>query len=298
MVPTRLGRAVAYAATFALLGACAEVTQTPLVPDDAAAFGKIPTNPSPNLGVADIEFFEVCKQYVGQVGPAVTVDVAVSGTSAPTNFQVTLADGECKDVWLHGGTADQVTVTEQVPANYSASYVREVVTRTGYTVDPVAAGNSASGNVSGNPGEGTLVRFINTFVPPPPPPSCTLTQGYWKNHQSDWDDAGDNRPFLTTDLFYNSGVSYITIMNTAPKGGNAYIQLAHQFIAASLNVGGLSGSGVAAVDAALAGADAYFAGAAAGIPNPSGSLRTQLQGWATTLDDYNNGVTGPGHCTD
>jgi hypothetical protein len=126
-------------------------------------------------------------------------------------------------------------------------------------------------------------------------PACTLTQGYWKTHGEDWDEVGE-KLFTTTDLFYNSGQGYLAIMNTAPKGGNAYLQLAHQFIAASLNTNG-GPSGVAAVDAAMAGAAAYFAGAPAGIPTPSGALRTQLQAWATTLDNYNNGLTGPGHCS-
>jgi roadblock/LC7 domain-containing protein len=25
--------------------------------------------------------------------------------------------------------------------------------------------------------------------------------------------------------------------------------------------------------------------------------QTQVNGWATTLDNYNNGLTGPGHCS-
>ena len=86
-------------------------------------------------------------------------------------------------------------------------------------------------------------------------------------------------------------------MNTQPKNGNAYLQLAHQFIAASLNVNG-GASGEASVDAALAGAAAYFAGAPAGIPNPVDATRSQLLAWATTLDNYNNGIIGPGHCPD
>jgi hypothetical protein len=142
---------------------------------------------------------------------------------------------------------------------------------------------------------GVQITFTNSYTPPPPPPvSCTYTQGYWKNHEEDWDagekyaDAGDT--------FYNSGKTYLQILRTPPSGGNAYLQLAHQFIAASLNVNGTSGSGVASVDAALAGAAAYFAGAPAGTPKPSGALKTQLQSWATLLDDYNNGLIGPGHC--
>lgn len=144
---------------------------------------------------------------------------------------------------------------------------------------------------------GVQLTFTNTYTPPPPPPppvACTYTQGYWKNHEEDWDNGEKYVNYTST--FYKSGKSYLDILNTPPKGGNAYLQLAHQFIAASLNVNGTSGSGLANVDAALAGAAAYFASAPAGIPSPSGALRTQLQSWATLLDNYNNGLIGPGHC--
>ncbi|MGQ0643501.1 MAG: hypothetical protein ACT4P6_22365 [Gemmatimonadaceae bacterium] len=131
---------------------------------------------------------------------------------------------------------------------------------------------------------------------PPTGPSCTLTQGYWKNHEERWDDVGDGMVFLTTDAFYNSGAGNLTVLATPPKGGNAYLQLAHQFIAASLNLNGAL-SGVAEVDDAMAGAAAYFSGEAAGIPNPSGDIRNQLQAWASVLDNFNNGGIGPGHCS-
>src|SRR5688500_8483678 len=95
--------------------ACSEVPSALRLTPADASLGKIPGVPSKDLGKANIEFFEVCKFYRGGTGPDVVIDVAVTGTTIPTNFQVTLADGQCKDVWLHGFTADQVTVTEQVP---------------------------------------------------------------------------------------------------------------------------------------------------------------------------------------
>jgi hypothetical protein len=130
----------------------------------------------------------------------------------------------------------------------------------------------------------------------PPPATCTYTQGYWKQQPELWDDAGDGRPFLTTDLFYNSEVSNLTILRMPPKGGNAYEILAHQFIAASLNLNGAV-AGVAEVDDALSGATNYFVNEAAGIPNPVEPTRSQLISWAKTLDDFNNGIIGPGHCS-
>lgn len=129
------------------------------------------------------------------------------------------------------------------------------------------------------------------------PPSCTYTQGYWKQHPELWDEASDGMVLLTSDMFYNSGVSNLTILRMPPKGGNAYEILAHQFIAASLNLNGASSSGVTEVDDALTGAAAYFSAEPAGIPSPVDPTRSQLVSWSTTLDRFNSGIIGPGHCS-
>ncbi len=131
----------------------------------------------------------------------------------------------------------------------------------------------------------------------PPPPSCTYTQGYWKQHPELWDEASDGMVLLTSDQFYNSGVSNLTILRMPPKRGNAYEILAHQFIAASLNMNGAASSGVTEVDDAMAGAAAYFSGEPAGIPSPVDPTRSQLIAWGSTLDRFNSGIIGPGHCS-
>ena len=95
--------------------------------------------------------------------------------------------------------------------------------------------------------------------------------------------------------FYLSGQSWRSVLETAPQGGNAYYILAHQFIAASINA--KSASTTTAVDAALAGAAAYFAKATPGNWSVNGTYsKSQLTDWADVLDAYNNGATGPGHC--
>lgn len=134
------------------------------------------------------------------------------------------------------------------------------------------------------------------IIDPPPGPSCTYTQGYWKNHPELWDEASDGMVLLTSGLFYNSGVGSLTIMKTPPKGGNAYQILAHQFIAASLNLNGAT-AGVTELDDAMSGAATYFAGEAAGIPKPVEPTRSQLIDWAATLESFNSGNIGPGHCS-
>jgi hypothetical protein len=70
----------------------------------------------------------------------------------------------------------------------------------------------------------------------------------------------------------------------------------HQYIAAKLNI--LNGAdSTTAVDVAITYAETFFTGRAP-TPAPTGSLRTQVLARATTLDNYNNGITGPGHCTE
>ncbi len=237
----------------------------------------------------------VCKDGTG---PATNFTFAVSvDGGAATNHVVAL--GTCVQVANFPVTPGQqffhnVSVTETVPANWAiSSIVVESNATNSSLLQTVIAAPNATARLSHD--WGLVFTFTNTFTPPAS--FCTLTQGYWKTHSEDWDAAGDGKPFVTTDLFYNSGVSYLTILNTPPAKGNAYLILAHQFIAAMLNTEG-GASGDANVDAALAAAAAYFAGAPAGIPDPVDPTRAQLIGWADTLDDFNNGLIGPGHCPD
>jgi hypothetical protein len=85
---------------------------------------------------------------------------------------------------------------------------------------------------------------------------------------------------------------------TSPSGGNVYYQLAHQYMAAVLNK--LNGaSSTAAVDAAIAAATTYFnnpANTPASALNLSNGAKAALRALATTLESYNTGAIGPGHC--
>jgi hypothetical protein len=201
-----------------------------------------------------------------------------------------------------GGDASASTTTDVNGAYLfsglsAGSYTVTVSGPSGYTASPSNQGGDANTDSNGSPAAVSLATSSSIdhsidfgFVPPAPPgPSCTLTQGYWKNHTQLWDASGE-RVVTTTDLFFNSGKSYITLMNTPPAGGNTYIQLAHQYIAAKLNVN--LGSDPTII-AALAQAETIFNGFANGVWTSKDKALTKL---AATLDDYNNGVTGPGHC--
>lgn len=131
---------------------------------------------------------------------------------------------------------------------------------------------------------------------------CTYTQGYWKTHASG-KKADPTWGNLPNTIFYGSGLTYLNLMNTAPKEGNAFVQLAHQYIAAKLNVA-KQASTTSEVDSALSAALEYFTAVSNGgssylntINSPyTTATKAQLTQWAGILADYNEGKIGPGHC--
>jgi hypothetical protein len=84
---------------------------------------------------------------------------------------------------------------------------------------------------------------------------------------------------------------------TKVKGGNAYYILAHQYMAAMLNVA--NGADPTTIMQTLADAgtllDTYSSARSIPRNDPNRVLAIQ---WADTLDDFNNGVLtgGPPHC--
>ncbi|MGH7658294.1 MAG: hypothetical protein ACREL6_08665, partial [Gemmatimonadales bacterium] len=199
--------------------------------------------------------FEVCKY-----GTAATFDVSVNGGAATT---VTLAAGACQTVHSQAGpgtaaTPDVVTVTEHSDPSYTLDQI--IVTQYSYafTGDPnpnittttLTGTNSASGEVGLE--KGASIAFYNS--PVSTGGGCTYTQGGYKNTLSRWP-AG----FSPDDPFFSSGRTWLEMFKTPPKGGNIYIKLAHQYMAAVMNVanGAMAST---EVQAAIDGSTAYFNG--------------------------------------
>lgn len=137
------------------------------------------------------------------------------------------------------------------------------------------------------------------------PSSCTYTQGYWKTHvnyaakpqfakkrDAAWDLIDGAGTANENATFFLSGQSYITVMWTPPKG-NPYYNLAHQYIAAKLNV--LDGASSAAIAADLQQAEAWFS--AYGPNNGFWKKNAGAITLAGKLASYNEGAIGPGHCS-
>lgn len=123
---------------------------------------------------------------------------------------------------------------------------------------------------------------------------CTLGQGYWKTgYPGAWPLSAVNNGLTLGSASYTAA-ELESIFNT-PVAGNGLISLAHQLIAAKLNVA--HGADASAVASAIAAADALI-GSLIVPPAGGGSLAPgATSALVQALDNYNSGLTGPGACT-
>lgn len=219
------------------------------------------------------------------------VNVCKKGTAASFEYQMgldgptqslSLTDGECKPIGtIPAAQQDDVIVT--VRENPSASYQLD-------HIDLLKALHSqqtitGQSSVSFEGAHGAVVTFHN--VPVTTSSGCTYTQGYYKNKGAS---------LLPSGNFYASGQTYLGVLQTAPKGGNGYYILAHQYIAATLNA--KSASVPPGIQTAMNQSKAYFetAGITPSAPYTATYTKDKLTAWADLLASYNEGLTGPGHC--
>ncbi|MFN8574285.1 MAG: hypothetical protein U0132_19700 [Gemmatimonadaceae bacterium] len=250
----------------------------------------------------DLEQIEVCKFYDMKTGatPPDSTSFTLVGSNGITLNNFKVKSGTCRETPYLGGSAVAVTITENVPAGFTPSYMQTTIIGPlpGTIQGPIGpiASNVAHGFIGGAIGE--LFVFTNTEIVTTP--GCTYTLGYWKTHSSKGPAPYDNR-WLNIGAsgedtqFFSTGKSWYTVFNTAPKKGNANYILAHQYMAAKLNI--LAGASTTPeVDAAMQGAAAYFQGVSNMDTAPVDPTRSQLVTWSDLLDNYNNGLIGPGHC--
>ena len=162
----------------------------------------------------------------------------------------------------------------------SATSTNELEANTQYVVR-VFARATLSADAS-NPTANIIVQTL------PAAQNCTYTQGYWKNHPEAWPTTG----FSLGTVNYTAA-ELLSILNQ-PAAGNGLVILAHQLIAAKLNI--LNGADGSFINATIAAADAQI-GALVCPPVGTDTLApASVSANAHALDDWNNGLTGPGHC--
>jgi hypothetical protein len=135
-----------------------------------------------------------------------------------------------------------------------------------------------------------------TFIPTtltcaPPTNKCPLTQGFWKNHPNVWPVAD-----LTLGSQTYSEAALLVILHTPPRG-DASLILAHQLIAALLNIA--NGSNPSPVSATISNANSLLSGFSGKLPynvSPSSTTGQKMVNDSNTLDKYNSGGLTP-NCT-
>jgi len=233
-----------------------------------------------------------------------------SGTAAVTfSATPTITTDNCADVddTFSGGPQDT-----NICASQTFEYVRAVLAPAGVCTD-FTVDNTATVTPSTDPPESDNVSIP---VDVQCPEGCTLTLGYWKTHNllfpggapldDTWDIiGGPSIGFFTTSASYpvvgpnTPPFSWFTVFWTAPKG-NAYYNLAHQYMAAKLNILNNASAPTAVTDA-IAAAEALFVAwtpAQIGALKGNDALRAQFITNAGILGSYNEGAIGPGHCTE
>lgn len=164
----------------------------------------------------------------------------------------------------------------------STQQVDELAEGTTYVVRVRA--NASGADAASAPSATLRVKTLTRTIQ-----DCTYTQGFWKTHPEAWPVAN-----LTLGTVNYTAAQLMLIFNQ-PAAGNGLISLSHQLIAAKLNIA-QGATPTAAVTAAIAAADAMI-GALVVPPIGGGSLAPgATSGLTSTLDDFNQGITGPGHC--
>ena len=272
---------------------------------------KFSVDPVTKLPNGDVTSGRITASIVSGDG---TLNAAVSGgNNTLIGYNTPAAVPQCVKIWT-GGTSATVAVTEDPEPGSALLFYRLVKRTPGAAFDDVYFTSAVQSppvedaytvNVPVDNGAAYEIWFKNVTVTTPPPPDgqgCTYTQGYWKTHSHSgpagpYDDGWQNvGPNEEATLFFNTNITWFNVWWT-PPAGNAFYNLAHQYMAAKLNV--MNGtSSTTAVDAAIAGAEALFNSLAPGSVTLTTAQKTQAKAWAATLESYNKGSVGPGHCTD
>jgi hypothetical protein len=157
--------------------------------------------------------------------------------------------------------------------------------------------NVATLTESGYPGRAPQVRTASASLlivtdPCPPADGCTLTQGYWKQSHHAWPGPGQyEQLYFRHWPFFDSERSWQVTFDT-PARGDAYLILAHQYMAATLNIanGADAPDDIRAVRQAAAN---WFSLTSAERALVSRETLTQ---WADALARFNEGRAGVPHC--
>jgi hypothetical protein len=251
-----------------------------------------------NTASATLQNYSYNSEGVGTPGGTTdfsgTASVAFSTT--PTNLIDDCIDASDTNIGLLGTVcADDAPKTFTYSLTFGKNPNADVQLECGDNTHTNVADFKTNGTGATGQDSATVSARVNCAA------GCTLTPGYWKTHSQygpaafddTWNLIGANSPFFL------SGKTYYQALWTAPQG-NAYYILAHAYIAAKLNQ--LNGASIpanvlTAYNQATVLLNTYTPAQVAALRGNS-PVRGQFINLASTLDSYNDGLTGPGHCSE
>lgn len=128
---------------------------------------------------------------------------------------------------------------------------------------------------------------------------CTLTIGYWKTHAGftgrNPDRVTQYLPISLGSTVVSSASQAVDILSFQGNASNGINKLMAQLLAAKLNIA--NGADGSAVSSVISAADAFLSTyGPSSWTSLSKAQQKQVLQWMSTLDSYNNGYIGPGHC--
>jgi len=229
-----------------------------------------------NIGTTTVA--SLGQPYIAQ--GKIQLQILVDATGKPVPCNTPGATYVRFDTFSNGGlNPDGVTGTTSTPIDLD-----NLATTTNGAVQNVACGDKICIRVHYVPGGGQTHVDTHFSDDTPYEVLCglvcgQLSQGYWKNHPADW-------PVSTLML---GSVSYtqaeLLSIWAAPVAGNGAIALAHQLMAAKLNIA--NGSSAATVAASIAAADALIGGIAISPVGDGWLAPGDTSALTQALDDFN-----------
>lgn len=230
-----------------------------------------------------------------------TVDFS-NATMNKIDDNVTVSDNKAPDPPFTNGVLGTANVSES-PKTFTYNRDLSYAACGQYTEENTA---SFVTDDTGATGQDTWTINVNV-----PCGGCTLTIGYWKTHSAD--SPGNQADMVTQYLpiwlgtpggahsvQITTSAQAVMYLNKFEDSSNGIRKLQAQLLAAKLNVAnGASTQGIASI---ISSADAFLAAHPASDWTTAGKLtkkqKNEVLSWATKLDNYNNGIIGPGHCSE
>lgn len=229
-----------------------------------------------------------------------TTDFTGSASINFSNATVTEKDKTVTVTDTLGGSLGTATFgVDTLPKTFTYSHTVGPYSTSGtFTVTNTATFTT---NDTGTTGSASWTVNVNV-----PSSGCTLTIGYWKTHAG----GVGNNPDMVTPLLpvwlgtsggtksvqVTSASQAVTLLSMSGNASNGINKLYAQLLGAKLNIA--SGADASAVNSTISAADAFLATHnASDWSSLTKVQQQQVLGWATTLDNYNNGLIGPGHCS-